>query len=117
MSANQGGNKAFEHAHALKDAYIASIHHSLDHGKTGMINDGDQRHYLHKGGKTFIAPGNPEDANPVPGGKPGAKQVNDMPQDLQQQLNDVHEGLFLEQFGGFPGVAQGGSSLYPRSFV
>lgn len=83
---------------------IASIHESLDLGKTGLINDGDPTHYLHKGGEVYQAP-MPEAANPIPGGVPGAKQLQDMNERDYRHLEQIHRQLEHERLYGPPGLA------------
>ena len=83
---------------------IASIHQFLDQGKTGYVNDDDATHYLHKGGSTFSAP-SPKGANPIPGGAPGARELQDLDERDYQQFDQIHRQLQHEKMFGPPGMA------------
>ena len=83
---------------------IASVHEFLDQGKTGLINDGDPTHYIHKGGQTFSAP-YPEGSNPIEGGAPGDKRLENMNERDYQQLDQIHRQLEYERIYGPPGMA------------
>ena len=83
---------------------IASVQEFLDQGKTGLINDGDPSHYIHKGGQTFSAP-YPEGANPIKGGAPGAKQLENMNERDYHDFNHIHQQLDHERIYGPPGLA------------
>lgn len=95
---------AFERDANSRPGEIASIHDSLDYGKTGLINDSDPTHYLHKGGQVFKGH-MPDAANPIPGGKPGAKEVRDLNERDYRHLDQIHRQLDHERIMGPPGMA------------
>ena len=84
---------------AFKDAYVASIHDSIDHGKRGLINDGDDIHYIYQGEDVISAP--MEGAgNPLPGGAPGQKQLVPLqPEALQQNRMIMKDYLERNVYG------------------
>ena len=82
---------------------IASVHEFLDQGKTGLINDNDPTHYIHKGGETFSAP-TPEAANPLDGGA-GVKQLKPLKEGDYRQFDQIHQQLMHEKIYGPPGMA------------
>ena len=82
---------------------IASVHEFLDQGQTGLINDNDPTHNIHKGGTTFSAPYK-EGANPLEGGA-GVKQLEPMKEGDYQQFDQIHRQLMNEKMYGPPGMA------------
>ena len=84
---------------AFKDAYVAGIHDSIDQGKRGLINDGDNTHYIYQGDEVISAP--MEGAgNPLPGGAPGQKQLVPLqPETLQQNQMIMKDYLFNNVYG------------------
>ena len=82
---------------------IASVHEFLDQGQSGLINDNDPTHYIHKGGQTFSAPYD-EGANPLDGGA-GVKQLKPMKEADYKQFDLIHRQLQHEKIFGPPGMA------------
>ena len=72
---------------------IASVHEFLNEGKTGLINDGDPTHYLHRGGYKFSAP--MDGAGSPIQGPPGSKQLLDTDparnRDYHRQMDELIE--------------------------
>ena len=84
---------------AFKDAYVASIHDSIDAGKRGLINDGDDTHYIYEGEQVIGAP--MEGAGtPLPGVGDGEKMVVPLqPEAIQENKMIMRDYLLRNVIG------------------
>ncbi len=122
----QQSQRQADQSFALKDAYVeggkgavkegrlipgiaqqpavlqASGHMFLDEGKEGGINDNDPTLYIHGGGETYKF-NKPGLRNPVPGGVPGQKKLEDSdPQELdnlRRQYDEYRQQKENERYG------------------
>ena len=65
----------------------SSVHFNPVSGQIGAINDGDPGSYIYsEDGSTVKGPSDPKFANPIEGKPAGAKGVQQMPPQMQQQM-------------------------------
>ena len=88
---------------AFKDAYVASIHDSIDAGKRGLINDGDPTHYIYQGDEVIQAPME-EAGDPIIRGYPGQKMVVPLQPEAQQQNEMIMKDYLFNNVYGTGGM-------------
>ena len=93
-----------EKAVALKDIYISSVHDDLNNRKRGVINDGDESHYIYKDGETIRGP-YPGGGMPLEGEAPGEKILMDLEGEYLQDSENIMQDYMQRNVYGTGGFA------------